>query len=409
MSRVLLYVGDVRKRLRQLPDESVHAMATSPPYYKLRDYDHEEQIGLEETPQEYVDTLVEVFHEARRVLRSDGTLWLNLGDSYAGAAGGSQGINGYMADRAVSVSRSNTVPDKRGDGLKPKDLIGIPWRVALALQADGWWLRSDCVWSKNSCMPESVTDRPTRQHEYVFLLAKSERYFFDMEAVRESDAGYTQQRTDTPQDRARSFRYGEARRQNAAPAPRERGAGVWTPDGKRNMRTVWTINPQPFHGAHFATFPPALVERCIKASTSEYGACASCGAQYERIVERGEPDAEQQRACGGDANGEYHGKSTKGHADAGVQDASAVKARILAGMRERRTIGWEKPCKCRTDDVVPSRVLDPFGGAGTTALVGARLGRDCVLIELNPEYADMAAKRVADDAPMFNQVEVIRD
>lgn len=395
MSRVLIYVGEALDRLRQLPDESVHVIVTSPPYWRLRDYGEARQLGLEDTPQEYVDRLVAILREARRVLRHDGTLWLNLGDTHAGAAGGSQGLNGCMADRSVSVARINRVPKKTDPRLKPKDLIGIPWMVAFALREDGWWLRSDCVWSKNACMPESVTDRPTRQHEYVFLLAKSERYYFDMEAVREADGGVASGNGFVRDERI-SVNKGSERK--------------WLPGGGRNMRTVWTINPQPFHGAHFATFPPALAERCIKASTSEHGACALCGAQYERIVERGEPDAEQQRACGADANGEYHGKSTKGHADAGVQDASAVKARILAGMRERRTIGWSKPCKCRTssDEVVPARVLDPFGGAGTTALVAARLQCDAVLIELNPKYADMAAKRVADDAPMFNQVEVIR-
>lgn len=392
MSRVLIYVGEALDRLRQLPDESVHMIVTSPPYWRLRDYGEKEQLGLEETPQEYVDRLVVILREARRVLRHDGTLWLNLGDSYAGAAGGSQGLNGYMADRTVSVAR-NRVPAKATPDLKPKDLVGIPWMVAFALRADDWWLRSDCVWSKNSCMPESVTDRPTRQHEYVFLFAKSEKYYFDMEAVREADGGVASGNGFVRDERI-SVNKGSDRR--------------WLPGAGRNMRTVWTINPRPFHGAHFATFPPALPERCIKAGTSEYGACASCGEQYERIVEKGEADAEHQRACGGDENGEYHGTSTKGHEAAGVQDASAVKARILAGMRTRKTVGWSKPCACRTHDVVPSRVLDPFGGAGTTALVAARLQRDAILIELNPKYADMARDRIAPEDPMFTHVEVIR-
>ena len=263
-----IHGGDARDVLPTLADQSVHCVVTSPPYWGLRDYGSDGQIGLEATPEEYVANLVAVFREVRRVLRDDGTVWLNLGDSYNGS--GAIGGAGKQHTNGGSVSR----PDNRAGwpGLKPKDLVGIPWRVAFALQADGWWLRSDIIWSKPNPMPESVTDRPTKAHEYLFLLAKRERYYFDQEAVREAHTtpdgmGWAANGKGT---RYSTSDYGEHR--GAADFSRSDGLQAMGghPNG-RNLRSVWTIATRPYPGAHFAVFPPELPERCIKAGCPENG------------------------------------------------------------------------------------------------------------------------------------------
>jgi len=332
--------GDCREILPTLGAESVNCCVTSPPYWGLRDYGVTGQIGLESTPEAYVAELVAVFREVRRVLRADGTVWLNLGDSYAAQRGGTQmpaetlagGVGGRSADLAAyrgrrpdvltdAVDRAAGEPhparlahrNASGIGLKHKDLVGIPWRVAFALQADGWYLRSDIIWAKPNPMPESVTDRPTKAHEYVFLLTKSARYWYDLEAIREpiSD-GNTGVCAVVEKAGGTSFD------NDGRPVQAKR---TYAEIKGANARTVWTIATQPFSGAHFATMPPALAERCI-----------------------------------------------------------------LAGCPEGGT------------------VLDPFGGAGTTGLVADRLGRNAVLIELNGEYRKMAAGRIQSDAPLFAEV-----
>jgi DNA modification methylase len=289
--------GDCRDILSQMPNASVHCCVTSPPYFGLRDYGVAGQIGLEPTPDEFVARLVEVFREVRRVLRDDGTLWLNLGDSYAndGKWGGHTGGKHVSSLHCTPIGRN-----KKYTGLKPKDLIGIPWRVAFALQADCWYLRQDIIWHKPNPMPESVRDRCTKAHEYIFLLSKSERYYFDHEAMKEEGvipAGTKGAKGST---------------QRAAQA----GVNARPPeykiyDGKRNRRSVWTVNTRPFKGAHFATYPPALIEPCIKAGCP-----------------------------------------------------------------------------------VGGTVLDPFFGAGTTGLVARDLGRNCIGVELNPDYAELAGRRL---------------
>lgn len=278
-----LLQGDCRTILPTLADESVHCVVTSPPYWGLRDFGGDEQLGLEPTPEEHVANMVEVFREVRRVLRHDGVLFLNYGDSY-----------------------------------QDKQLVGMPWRVAFALQADGWWLRQDIIWHKPNPMPESVRDRCTKAHEYLFLLAKSKRYYFDVDAIREQ--------TDNMSSWAE---YAAADGHNLPHGNLSMGAkagfgamqdNLTHPLG-RNKRSVWTIATAPFSEAHFATFPPALVEPCIKAGCP-----------------------------------------------------------------------------------VGGTVLDPFAGAGTVGLVADRLGRDAILIELNPAYAAMASTRIEGDAPLFAQV-----
>lgn len=242
---VTVHLGDVREVLGLMPESSIQAVVTSPPYWGLRDYGVEGQLGLEATPDEYVERMVEVFRGVRRVLRDDGTLWLNLGDSYCstdkwgGGVGGNTGKHTVASDGSVP---SWAVRKRRQPyGLKPKDLVGIPWRVAFALQADGWYLRSDIIWSKPNPMPDSVRDRPTRSHEYIFLLSKSKRYYYDAAAVREPAAA--------SKNSASYF-------------------GTGGDGGKRNRRTVWSVATKPYTAAHFATYPPALIEPCILAGAN---------------------------------------------------------------------------------------------------------------------------------------------
>ena len=323
---VRILTGDCREVLKTLPDASVQCCVTSPPYYGLRDYQVAGQIGLERSMHDFIAELVAVFREVRRVLADDGTLWLNLGDSYAASRGGTHqpaetlagGKNG-KTDTGERVNRSrhdgyNPTRNAPAIGLKHKDLIGIPWRVAFALQADGWYLRQDIIWHKPNPMPESVRDRCTKAHEYLFLLSKSARYYYDAQAIAEPaiNAGRvveydgTQKNCEAAQDERM----------------RTRVAGDRTVGDTRNRRSVWEVATQPFSEAHFATFPPALIEPCT-----------------------------------------------------------------LAGSRPGDTI------------------LDPFGGAGTTGLVADRLQRDAILIELNPQYAEMARRRIHGDAPLFAEVD----
>jgi DNA modification methylase len=255
---VRVLVGDCREMLGTLPDASVNCVVTSPPYFGLRDYGHAGQIGLEATPDEYVAELITVFREVHRVLRDDGTLWLNLGDSYAANRG--SGAKSVGAKQATNVG-ANLGKLRVPEGLKEKDLIGIPWRVAFALQADGWYLRQDIIWHKPNPMPESVADRCTKAHEYVFLLSKGPRYFYDAAAIAE-DA--------EPESAARyKAGFGGAKSEafHATPEGRTRPLGDRVFTGKRNKRSVWPITTQPYSEAHFATMAPELAETCVKAGT----------------------------------------------------------------------------------------------------------------------------------------------
>lgn len=260
----MILVGDCLQQLKTLPDASVQCCVTSPPYWGLRDYGVEGQLGHESTPDAYVQKMVAVFSEVRRVLKDDGTCWVNLGDSYAGSMKGI-GADGkaYAGPKQATNNGSVAIyqdrpPTADSIGLKPKDLVGIPWRVAFALQADGWYLRSDIIWHKPNPMPESVTDRPTKSHEYIFLLTKSERYYYDHEAIAEmvTDEEYrTVGKIRPTVDDRKGF---------------EIRGGLHSQVGGRqtkNKRTVWTIATQPYPEAHFATFPPKLIEPCILAGS----------------------------------------------------------------------------------------------------------------------------------------------
>lgn len=294
--------ADVMDGLRQLEDESVHCVVTSPPYWGLRDYGVDGQIGLEATPEAFVAKMVDVFREVRRVLRKDGTCWVNLGDSYASTPSGamrSSGLDGGTATQQAFrlATASKTVPA----GLKHKDLIGIPWRVAFALQADGWWLRSDIIWAKPNPMPESVTDRPTKAHEYVFLLAKSERYYYDAEAIKEACSPTSHGSPNV-----------NVGWKNTAINDPKGPLGKWTAEDKengRNKRTVWTVATSPFAEAHFATFPPDLIEPMIKAGCPVGGTVLDpfSGAGTTCLV----ADRLQRNGIGVELNPEYAAMSER--------------------------------------------------------------------------------------------------
>ncbi len=374
--------GDALEQLRTLPDESVQCCVTSPPYWGLRDYSTNRQLGLEKTPEEYVAKMVEVFREVRRVLRKDGTLWLNLGDSYARAGGWSRGESG----RAKS-NIGNGTSQQLAAGLKEKDLCGIPWRVAFALQADGWWLRSDIIWAKPNPMPESVTDRPTKSHEYLFLLTKSASYFYDAEAIKEKatvgclDSDFIPR---SAKDLQATDGFGSA---TSASCNGRSGREITS----RNKRSVWTVATAPYPEAHFATYPLDLIKPCIMAGTSAKGCCSKCGAPWDRMTGR-ECDPRHVEPSSLDRFGTGE---TGVHRKVGGQYQKWMEENPM------KTLGWQPTCKCeyKLNDwmqhfgSIPCTVLDPFAGSGTTGAVALELGRKAVLIELNPKYFDLIRQR----------------
>lgn len=411
--------ADVMEGLAQFVDESVHCVVTSPPYWGLRDYGFDGQIGREATMQEHIDKIVAVFREVRRVLRKDGTLWLNYGDAYAGSWGAqSRGVEendkSTLGGRKViysgagAKSASHTGSMKRTPGLKPKDLMMMPARVALALQADGWWLRKEIIWHKPNPMPESCSDRPTSSHEKIYLLTKAERYHYDAEAVRER-ADYDPSRTKFPdgldtgagghgsvhrngrekgrqnsigaKGNANGFRGGSY--VNGEPGPRTSVGNTMPKEeqtASRNLRDVWTIACEPFPEAHFATFPTRLAELCLKAGTSEAGCCAKCGAARIRQIETSYDNPGN--------------RTTNGARSLANRHETAGFAQRLE--RRSETLGFDAPCQCAAESV-HCLVLDPFGGSGTVGVVADRLGLNAILIEGNPEYVGIARRRLARD------------
>ena len=379
-----LLIGDAVSMLAQLPEACVHACCTSPPYYSLRDYGHAGQIGLEKTPEEYVARLVEVFAAVRRVLRDDGTLWLNLGDTYG----------------------------------PRKQLLGIPWRVAFALQTDGWHLRSAVPWIKRNPMPESAADRPGVSHEYVFLLSKSPDYYYDGEAVK-IPAAADQQRG-TSRKHTRNPAHTPNRCHNGLVAgtdwseSRNRRSGDWWFDslaailaGASGMLTDddgepagFAVNLRPYKGAHFAVWPPELVTPMILASTPETGCCATCGAPRRRHVQRDRVPTRPGRDT----------KVTVKSEDANADTCDALgwnRANAIGNRDPQRhvtrtvTLGWEKGCTCPTDHTRPAVVLDPFAGSGTTVAAALAVGRRGIGCELNPDYAALAEDRIRSVNPSF--------
>lgn len=516
MTNADIRVGDARTVLETLPAGSVHCCVTSPPYFGLRDYGVAGQLGLEPTLEAYIETMVGVFREVRRVLRDDGTLLLNIGSSYAssggersygssdgftGRGGGARRFrhvpscgtddrapqdflspgsaysglcDGCLADfrshrestessdqrprqvappvytkargserpdsspatldgAAPSVPESTSLEswlrlrgecsrcDKRASflyghrsssggappsghtsdcrrgtsqidhpsddrtqdtelscrawvhyisrSLKPKDLIDVPAILALALQADGWWLRSEIVWAKKAPMPESVMDRPTSSHEKIFLLTKAERYYYDAEAVREKSISTA--------PAGNGYKRPERLKWDGRGNDEK-----WQPTSGRNLRNVWHLGPEPFPEAHFATFPTEIPRRAILAGTSERGVCSECGAPWVRETERGELEGEAVVQCG-----------SRPHADAVGVSASSLLRTNGRTFRRTSTRGWSASCECGAE-ATPATVLDPFNGAGTTGVVAGKLGRDYVGIELNEQYAEMSERRI---------------
>jgi DNA modification methylase len=399
-----IHLGDTLATMRTWPDAFVHCAVTSPPYWNLRDYSVKGQLGLEKTPEEYVARMVDVFREVKRVLRDDGTLWLNVGDSYNAAGrtghgtrdGCKQGTN-----RASAGGQDQVRPSAAN--LKPKDLVGIPWMLAFALRADGWYLRQDIIWKKSNPMPESVTDRCTKSHEYIFMLSKSERYFYDSEAIKEKGVSYDDHTT-TRQERAREEnKSNPTDRVNGIRADKQRGHGRrhdgfndrWDAMGRedqtncmRNKRDVWTVPTMPYSEAHFATFPEKLVEPCILAGTSAHGVCSGCGAPWKRETEKiagYSKECPKTQAAHEARGGVGNPVGTVGKSGSGIIDPVV------------RTVGWSPTCACTGGGLSCAVVLDPFMGAGTTALVAAKLNRRFIGCELNPEYLKMADARVAHE------------
>jgi len=423
--------GDVREQLKLIPEKTIQTCVTSPPYFGLRDYgtakwdggdpdcDHksgkfergglstkqksnygsdgdeaklqcpkcgalrvDNQIGLESTPEEYVETMVDVFREVKRVLRDDGTVWLNLGDSYYG--GGWKGSQTDLTDtkqgtNAGTLCGKDMKKDLPHKIIKTKDLVGIPWMVAFALRADGWYLRSDIIWHKRSPMPESVTDRPTKAHEYIFLLSKNYRYFYDAEAIRESP------KISNTSELGGVGNYKDGKRHNRNFDYEEvKGA---------NKRSVWTVSTRPYPGAHFATFPPNLIEPCILAGSSPKS-CEICGSPWVRTIKINRP--ENYMDSYEDKDKDYLSNSGR---RGGWEPRSLSSIYKTSTSTSREFVGWESTCKCSNEGLGRCKVLDPFAGSGTTLFVSEENNRDSVGIELNPEYVKLIEKRMSEIQP----------
>ena len=374
--------GDALDVLRSLEAESVDCCCTSPPYWGLRDYGVAGQIGLEATPEEYVARLVGIFAEVRRVLKPGGTCWVNLGDSYAREAAkgqhrpGDSGKQGYVYDRGGG--RASAMMDCEAVGLKPKDLVGVPWRVAFALQADGWWLRNAIVWAKPNPMPESVTDRFSSTYEQVFLLAKAGRYWFDVDAVREPHSRDWSQEPWTHNTRRDDLK---ANSLMSSHGGEKVLSETFNPLGK-NPGDVWRIATQPTPYAHFATFPEALVERMVRAGCAPK-VCAECGEPWEHRVEK--------------TRTFESGSGRAGNLPAGKQEAVQGGGETLDIRRgpclHVESLGYHAACGCEAE-ALPGVVLDPFLGSGTTTQVARKLGRRSIGIELNPEYEAVMRQRL---------------
>lgn len=391
-----LLQGDCLQTLRTLPAESVHVCITSPPYFGLRSYLHNEhddkhmEIGSEPTVEAYVARLVDVFREVRRVLHPTGTVFLNLGDSYAGAnyrGGGIESASDKQRSNTGTHEFMRTKQPPIPSGCKPKDLIGIPWMVAFALRADGWYLRSEIIWHKRAPMPESVTDRPTKAHEQVFLLAKNATYYYDHVAIMEpgSQDSHGGGRIDILHSP-----------QKVHGAQSHKGLLSTVPAGAtgRNKRSVWTLGPEPSGILHYATFPTKLVEPMVLAGTSAYGCCAKCLAPWERVVERTNESTWQERK----ANGADSGSLRNGHnASHGVGVSHELPS------RETVTTGWAATCTCAAD-VIPCTVLDCFSGAATVGVVATKFGRRYIGCELNADYINLSITRLEQVQPMLMDV-----
>jgi|9_EtaG_2_1085328.scaffolds.fasta_scaffold03939_14 DNA modification methylase len=368
--------GNCLDKLKELPDQSINTCITSPPYWGLRDYGEDKQLGMEDTPEEFVNNLVEVFREVKRVLRDDGTVWLNLGDTYSATR-----WSNTPSTTGISQSYSDIVLQKKTK-LPDKNLVGIPWRVAFALQQDGWYLRQDIIWHKPNPMPESVKDRCTKAHEYIFLLSKSPKYYFDNETIKEESKTKWNSNKISKQIKIIETNKMENFRQGKGHHPDKVQSG-------RNKRSVWTVTTKPFKGAHFATFPMDLIEPCVLAGCPEK-ACVACGKPYERVIQK-------QKSLKVERN-----------------KRSGTDDRKIGGVLDKYNrenppidLGLEKQCNCETNETKSGTVLDPFGGSGTTGIVASNHNRKAVLIELNTEYIEIARQRIQDQGGLFTDLEIL--
>lgn len=427
-------LADWIEGMKTLADQSVHCIVTSPPYYALRDYGlapsewpaiqfkslfgHVVKVpamtyclGMEPTIEAFIAHLVYGFREARRVLHDDGTLWVNMGDSYCSTAGGTMSAPLHIKGLKAETANARVIMrPKHIKAIKPKDLLMIPALLAIALREDGWYLRSDIIWHKPNPMPESVTDRPTKAHEYIFMLSKSPRYYYDAAAIREALAEST-----LNDKRLADPEYEAPRVENGFPGNPTRGNGLlkrrtdkqrghsrrhdgfndrWDGMTKEqqqsmgaNKRDVWTIATQPYAEAHFATFPEKLIEPCILAGTSAHGHCSCCGKGWVRITETTLVPTHKAS---------YNTQADE--RDAGADNLDQGSNRVKDGhkpgwINEVTTLGWKPQCKCNAP-IMPATVLDPFGGSGTTAVVAISHRRHAIIIEKKPAYKALSDKRV---------------
>ena len=466
-----IHIGDCREVLKEMPAESVQCVVTSPPYWGLRKYEGEQELiwsddhcehewgdliphpqrksgkhgpasivaegtkiaeheirinsnqgqlclkcsawrgayGLEPQPEMYVEHTIEFLRLIRRVLRKDGVVFWNIGDSYAGSGSpGGDFRDGKGGDEYLRPY------NRKGEILKPKDLCLIPFRVAIAAQEAGWWVRSVIIWSKPNPMPESVKDRPTESHEYILMLTKAKSYYWDQEAVREPFLPQSLERISQHLAHQHGgmkeaafmddsvIPGGGDRKRHSKILKRLKGSIEQGLSG-RNLRTVWEFPTQPFKDAHFAVFPTELPRRCILAATSEKGNCPKCGKPWVRVIGRVKGViTEAMKVAGCNQDGGYDGSDSKGYAMHGVQSPSDTKRRILESMQTMsRTIGWRPQCSCGVDPI-PAIVLDPFSGSGTAGEVAKSLGRKAILIDTSGEYCSLAQKRIeAVSLPML--------
>ncbi len=361
--------GGVFDKIGEIQKNSVHTVITSPPYWRLRDYGEKGQLGMEERPEEYVQNIADVFDKVWNVLHNSGTVWLNIGDTwYGGGKPGYEKENSKQTTNPGSIQRASKNHDIKSY-LKPKDKCLIPHRVAIEMQKRGWYLRNTIVWKKPSPFPESVSDRPTKSHEYIFLFSKQKTYFYDQEAIKEPSS-----KNNHGERKIREGKYITGSRRN------DTNTGIVT--DKRNKRDVWEVPHHGFSDAHFAVFPVELIEPCVLAGSSKKGVCSECRAPYERIVEKEESEWEKRKE-----NGEplrY-----------GLDGATKVGA---GNFKNRSKINehWKKTCDCSSSETNRSVVLDPFSGAGTTGIAALKHGRRYIGIDLKKEYNEMAKKRIKE-------------
>lgn len=432
-----IHCGDSLDLIKRLPDNSVDTVITSPPYYGLRDYgtgtwmggdpnckhkpgdtptkrgvksstlggsknvghQHEgyksvcgkcgalrvdKQIGLERSLNQYIKRLTVIFKEVLRVLKPTGICWINIGDSYNGYPGNAGQPQTLDKNRKEKYVRRPTGYGLTVKKLKNKDLMGVPWMLAFALRDIGFYLRQDIIWDKKNCLPESVTDRFTKSHEYIFMMTKSDRYFFDQESVKEpaiyADSGYEYKGKGEFNGKTRDFIGREAFRAITE---------------KRNKRDVWRVPTKSFPEAHFAVFPDDLIEPCVKSATSEKGVCCTCAKPWERIVEKMDDVGND-----GETESMYSEKFSAGRL---AKKRQAAREKGYEYVAMTRTVGWQPTCKCKENTPVPAVVLDIFMGAATTAVVSKRLNRNFIGFELNPDYIKLSENRMQKEFGLFHE------